>query len=106
MMGRVAYAFPPCGKSKMTQGDILAWEHFYRVINRATSDKPKNRYLRFVDFSADILRIRPKPIFERFFTWILLLITIPSVALAGAWTYWGNRHPWSPNTTQAQQAWV
>lgn len=54
LMGRGAYLWQPCGKEKMSFSDVQIWRNMQNAINRATAEKPKDRYLRFSDFIADV----------------------------------------------------
>ncbi len=57
LMGREAYRWQPCGKSKMPKDDIATWLDFNNAINRATSEEPNERFLRFEDFKKTIFAI-------------------------------------------------
>ena len=54
LMGRGAYLWQPCGKENMNFADVQIWRNMNNAINRATAEKPKDRYLRFYDFIADV----------------------------------------------------
>ena len=54
LLGRGAYLWQPCGKENMSFADVQIWRNMNNAINRATAEKPKDRYLRFYDFIADV----------------------------------------------------
>ena len=56
LMGRPAYMWQPCGKENMRFDDVAKWESLHNVVNRATRERAKDRYLTFDDFTADIGR--------------------------------------------------
>ncbi len=54
LIGRVAYHWQPCGKEAMSLEDVEVWQNFINVINRTTSEAPKERYFRFDDLKKAI----------------------------------------------------
>ena len=61
LIGRAAYMYPPQGKDSMSTADIIAWDCFMEIINRATAESPSERYLRFADIAADIKAVAENP---------------------------------------------
>ncbi len=61
LIGRSAYLVPPQGKDTMSTLDILAWDGFMAVINRATDEEIAERYLRLSDIARDISAIAANP---------------------------------------------
>lgn len=57
LMGRGAYMWQPCGKDNMTFGNVVIWGSFNNIVNRATAEKPNDRYLRFSDLIADVRNV-------------------------------------------------
>ncbi len=55
MMGRAAYQYPDGFKEKFTPQQIEQWEHWHRVLNRATAENSKDRFLRLNDFKNALL---------------------------------------------------
>ncbi len=61
LIGRAAYMYPPQGKDSMSTADIIAWDCFMEIVNRATAESPSERYLRFADIAADIKAVVENP---------------------------------------------
>lgn len=61
LIGRSAYLMPPQGKDTMSTLDIIAWDGFMAVINRATDEEITERYLRLSDIARDISAIAANP---------------------------------------------
>lgn len=61
LIGRAAYMYPRQGKNSMSTADIIAWDCFMEIINRATAESPSERYLRFADIAADIKAVVENP---------------------------------------------
>lgn len=61
LIGRSAYLMPPQGKDTMSTLDIIAWDGFMAVINRATDEEITERYLRLSDIARDISDIADNP---------------------------------------------
>ena len=61
LVGRAAYLYPPQGKDGMSTIDILAWDGFIAVVNRAMEESVKERYLHLSDMSRDIQAIAASP---------------------------------------------
>ena len=54
-LGRAAYRWPPQGEASLSGEARQEWLGFHRILQRATHEKPAERYLRLEDFRAALL---------------------------------------------------